>query len=79
MMRIPPATDRAHADQVVGVKAQQHLPAEFGMPNDLGLGQSAHGFDPTTAKGLFDALTQGEAALVTGVPSGAALNGGASG
>ena len=73
LRRIPPATDRAQAHLAVGGKAKQHLSAEFGMRRELGLGQTANGFDP--AKGLFDALAHAQAALVAGVPSGTAING----
>ena len=47
MMRVPPAADCPKAHQVVSGKAQQRLPRELGLADQLGLGP---------AKGLFDSL-----------------------
>lgn len=66
MMRIPPAADAAHANQVVGGKAQQRLPRELGLTDQLGLGQTAHCLGP--AKGLLDALAHLQAGFVAIVP-----------
>jgi hypothetical protein len=52
MMRFPPAADAAYAHQVVGGKAQQRLPRELGLADQLGLGQTAHGLDPAKASSM---------------------------
>ncbi len=52
MMRVPPAAQTAHAHQVVGGKAQQRLPRELGLADQLGLGQTAHGLDPAKASSM---------------------------
>ncbi len=72
MMRVPPATQAAHAHQVVGGKAQQRLARELGMANGLGLGQTAHCLGP--AKGLLDAHAHLLTGLVALVPLGATVH-----
>lgn len=66
MMRVPPAADAAHAHQVVGGKAQQRLSAQFGLTDELGLGQTAHRLDP--AKGLLNAFAHLQTGLVALMP-----------
>jgi len=73
MMRVPPTTDGAHANQVVRGKAHQRLPCQLGLPYQFGLGQTTHGLYP--AKGLFDALSHTQAGLVAFVSLGTSVNG----
>jgi hypothetical protein len=73
MMRVPPATDAAHAHQVVRGKAHQCLARQFGLANEFCLGQATHRLHP--AKGLFDALAHFQAGLVAFVPLGAPVDG----
>ena len=72
MMRTPPAADAAHAHQIEGDKAQQGLAREFGLANQLGLGQTPHCLDP--AKGLFNALAHLQTGLVTLMALDAAID-----
>ncbi len=58
MLGIPPTREAADAHQVVGCEAQEGLAGEFLATDQLGLAQTADGFQPAEGFRLY-ALSSG--------------------